>query len=440
MSASKDFDHADVWDHYSEKFPGSDAGSSFDVLGQEWGSDELAKSIVELTVVPHLPAEGARIVEFGPGGGKFSRLLHGLAEKLTLVDVSQGMLDRAAAMCPGPVDAVKIDGVSLQPIEDASADLVFVFDVFVHLEPEEIFRYLAEINRILVPGGVLVLHVLDGASLEGMHAFLHQVAIRHDAIGSRFPGRLHPLSRNFVESMTHQSGFLRIDGFANELDRDDIGCFRKEGDAQAWRFLMDEDLSEAYELMGRIGGSGRRMIHAAIERQSGETVTLVVGEPGDALVEATASFPGLDHDLAVDVRQARVIGPYRIIECASVRGLSVAAWLRWPEPVRSAPPTPEVQRRFLEGVALAHERGFAHGELSIASVLWEPAANRLVAPGLVAVSGLSAEDRDALHRADVQGAAIVLHAFLAIDQACVDAVLKADAADAMEQLRRALDG
>ena len=52
-------------------------------------------------------------------------------------------------------------GAEMDGIGAGSVDFVFTFDVFVHLEPEVIERYLHEIERVLRPGGVAVLHYGD---------------------------------------------------------------------------------------------------------------------------------------------------------------------------------------------------------------------------------------------------------------------------------------
>ena len=46
-------------------------------------------------------------------------------------------------------------------VTTASVDFAFTFDVFVHVEPEGIGAYLKEIERVLRPGGVAVVHYGD---------------------------------------------------------------------------------------------------------------------------------------------------------------------------------------------------------------------------------------------------------------------------------------
>ena len=40
----------------------------------------------------------------------------------------------------------------------ASIDAIWSYDVFVHINPTDVARYLADFERILKPGGVAVIH------------------------------------------------------------------------------------------------------------------------------------------------------------------------------------------------------------------------------------------------------------------------------------------
>jgi ubiquinone/menaquinone biosynthesis C-methylase UbiE len=52
-------------------------------------------------------------------------------------------------------------GYELNGIESGSIDFVFTFGTFVHIEPEGILAYLAEINRVLKPKGTAVMQYAD---------------------------------------------------------------------------------------------------------------------------------------------------------------------------------------------------------------------------------------------------------------------------------------
>jgi SAM-dependent methyltransferase len=131
-------------------------------LGEEWGPKDprWKATILELAVEPYLKP-GARALEIGPGGGRFTEeLLRRGPSRLTLVDLAEKCLE----MCrqrfgPEPRLAYLLgDGRSLAGVPDASIDFCFSFDVFVHIEKPELEAYFAELQRVLVPGGVASIH------------------------------------------------------------------------------------------------------------------------------------------------------------------------------------------------------------------------------------------------------------------------------------------
>lgn len=83
------------------------------------------------------------------------------------------------------------------PYLDESADIVFLTSVFTHMLPPDVEHYIAEISRVLRPGGVLLCTVFlmdlgdEGASISfpydrGNHR-LHQEAIPERAVGYMYP-------------------------------------------------------------------------------------------------------------------------------------------------------------------------------------------------------------------------------------------------------------
>jgi len=56
-------------------------------------------------------------------------------------------------------------GNDLPCVADSSVDAIWSFDVFVHAAPIDQAGYLAEIARVLTPGGVAVIHHADGRNL-----------------------------------------------------------------------------------------------------------------------------------------------------------------------------------------------------------------------------------------------------------------------------------
>jgi SAM-dependent methyltransferase len=98
-----------------------------------------------------------RILDFGAGiGGSVAHVRrHFPAAQLTCVDVSVASLRIAAQRFPGEAGFVAFDGSRL-PFADGSFDCVFSACVFHHIEPALHVGLLAELRRVLRPGGLIM--------------------------------------------------------------------------------------------------------------------------------------------------------------------------------------------------------------------------------------------------------------------------------------------
>jgi ubiquinone/menaquinone biosynthesis C-methylase UbiE len=126
--------------------------------------------VLEATVGVH-PSDTC--VEIGCGVGRVGAVLAPRVTRWVGCDVSGLMIEHArrrlAAL--GNIALVETSGVDLQPLPDASADLVYCTVVFMHLEPWERFAYAAEARRILRPGGRFYCDNINLESEEGWQIF-----------------------------------------------------------------------------------------------------------------------------------------------------------------------------------------------------------------------------------------------------------------------------
>jgi SAM-dependent methyltransferase len=132
--------------------------------GDEWTlSPEWKDTLIEDVLKRWIPA-GVAVLEIGPGAGRWSEVLYERASRLVLVDVSERPLElcRQRFGAGDEVEYVLSSGSDVPGVADASVGAVWSFDVFVHIAPRDQAGYLAEVARVLAPGGVAVIHHSDG--------------------------------------------------------------------------------------------------------------------------------------------------------------------------------------------------------------------------------------------------------------------------------------
>lgn len=107
---------------------------------------------------PLLPAK--RVLEIGPGHGRWARFLLPLCESYVGIDLSTSAVEACRQRFAGDPRArfATNDGRSLDAAEEGSVDLAFSFDSLVHVEPDVMAAYLRELSRTLAADGVAFLH------------------------------------------------------------------------------------------------------------------------------------------------------------------------------------------------------------------------------------------------------------------------------------------
>ena len=132
--------------------------------GDEWTDSPAWKQALLDDVLRTLIPDGARVLEIGPGGGRWSVELARRARRLVVLDVSEAALASCRERLAHYPDVTFLhgDGRGLNGVADASLDAIWSFDVFVHVAPLDLAAYLDEFERVLSPGGVAVIHHSDG--------------------------------------------------------------------------------------------------------------------------------------------------------------------------------------------------------------------------------------------------------------------------------------
>ena len=128
--------------------------------GEEWTPNlDWKESLVSAVLVPNVP-EGARVLEIGPGGGRWTEYLLPRSSRLVGVDIAAACIEecRAKFGTDPRAEFHQTSGADLACIPDTSIDVIWSFDVFVHINAAEVAVYLAEFARVLAPGGRAIVH------------------------------------------------------------------------------------------------------------------------------------------------------------------------------------------------------------------------------------------------------------------------------------------
>lgn len=142
-----------VWDH---EYDWSRRGEEWSAA---WGTAEMQWLV---TLLPRIrrfvPAR--RVLEIGPGYGRWTHYLRNLCDSLVLVDLSPNCIEacRERFASDPHIEYHVNDGSSLDMIEDGSIDFIFSFDSLVHAEHEVMAEYVREMAQKLSPEGVGFVH------------------------------------------------------------------------------------------------------------------------------------------------------------------------------------------------------------------------------------------------------------------------------------------
>lgn len=126
----------------------------------EWTpSAQWKDSVIDHVMLKNIIPERT-VLEIGPGFGRWTRKLVEISRRLIVVDIAERCIEHCKKIF-GDNDNIEFhlnDGGSLDFIAADSIDFVWSFDVFVHIEPVDIERYLSEFQRILKKDGQIIIH------------------------------------------------------------------------------------------------------------------------------------------------------------------------------------------------------------------------------------------------------------------------------------------
>lgn len=179
-----------LWDWYAERWgderfraeqlahegrEGAEAGDLVR-LGEEWGRLDDAVQVIEEWILPHVGPDSV-VGEIGTGGGRVATRVAPHVGEFHCFDVSRNMLglvDRELRQLGVAARLHHLPEPVLPAELDSSLDLLYSFDVFVHIDLHVQWRYVQEMARVLKPGGRGFLHTSNLTSRGGWERFAEQ--------------------------------------------------------------------------------------------------------------------------------------------------------------------------------------------------------------------------------------------------------------------------
>jgi len=116
--------------------------------------DEVMGSVESLSVT----FKHDRALDFGCGVGRLTQALAARFDEVWGVDIAPSMIELANRYNrhPGTCRYYLNDRSDLERFDDGSFDFIYSNIVLQHMQPKDQRRYLAELVRVLAPGGIFV--------------------------------------------------------------------------------------------------------------------------------------------------------------------------------------------------------------------------------------------------------------------------------------------
>lgn len=234
---SLDFDHADNekgWDYYASQWKAEMSGD-FAHLGDEWTAEVHDSDYLELlekNILDKYLGRPDTLLEIGPGGGRITASLLGYCRKrLIACDVSAKMLGLIDERFKhdGRVETLKLTiGRGLAEAPKNVADAIVSFEVFVHIEPHDIWEYVDTFWDVMKPGAIGMIHHANTATRQGFEQF---IADHPNCINQRKPwASFSVMTPEIFRRMLDYRGFEVVDEvhkLAQEEERDCLSIFRR---------------------------------------------------------------------------------------------------------------------------------------------------------------------------------------------------------------------
>jgi len=153
-------------------------GSSDETIVQHTGRWAAQQVKTALNIQAH-----DHVLELGCGVGRIGRELAPCCGHWTGVDVSENMIRHAAerlAQRPN-VSFHQLSRTSLDMLPDNSIDKAYSIAVFCHMDKEDLYLYLQELNRVVKPGGMIFVETWNLCSAAGWRRWEYEPLVWKDS-------------------------------------------------------------------------------------------------------------------------------------------------------------------------------------------------------------------------------------------------------------------
>jgi ubiquinone/menaquinone biosynthesis C-methylase UbiE len=134
--------------------------STSDFLESEYQRNRRSRQLIIDNLVASRVRPDFVCLDFGCGPGFLAAAVAPKVTKVVACDISGGVISCARIVNPAPnIDYRKIGKGGRIPAEDASVDLIYTFAVIQHVTDDVLRSILAEFQRVLKPGALVVCHI-----------------------------------------------------------------------------------------------------------------------------------------------------------------------------------------------------------------------------------------------------------------------------------------
>ena len=166
--------YKDTWNDRSKSVEAAIAavdGSTEEPIVRHTGRWSAAQVRAALDIKP-----GDRVLELGCGVGRIGRELAPACGHWTGVDISENMIEHARSRTShlDNVSFHQLTRTSLDMITDHSIDKAYSIAVFCHMDKEDLYLYLMELNRVVRPGGMIFVETWNLSSDIGWQRWVYE--------------------------------------------------------------------------------------------------------------------------------------------------------------------------------------------------------------------------------------------------------------------------